>query len=410
MSDVNVHYNSSKPAQLNAHAYAQGTDIHLGSGQEKHLPHEAWHVVQQKQGRVKATTQMKGMVAINDDVGLEREADVMGAKALQMKATGESKNLISAKNQPIAVQRKKLDKNISSRRIKEGDKGANETETYLIDIYNNGWKKINKNYKKYNKISIGKFFGYSKTKGRKKKIAALNEILAYITLIETVLKKDLLSAKDETKLLQSSMLASLSELKEEVLIELTYQQVKIADKSSSKQNLKKVTKDVKDEFVEDFKNVNLESIVLGEGTGMVEGSKGLYDANTNLLETVGAKDTIANVAKASIGKKATSLLTGWKKELTNRTKNIKDEIIKSIHGKKQILGIINIAKKYGLGTVYKVIKAFLTMKTNYKRFNAFSNRVKNRSAGTDSKLMDAHIHGKGKSFRAIGDAGIELVF
>ena len=28
-------------------------DIHLGPGQEKHLPHEAWHVVQQKQGQSK---------------------------------------------------------------------------------------------------------------------------------------------------------------------------------------------------------------------------------------------------------------------------------------------------------------------------------------------------------------------
>ncbi|MEL6537016.1 MAG: DUF4157 domain-containing protein [Bacteroidota bacterium] len=55
MDDVTVHYNSDKPAQLQAHAYAQGTDIHLASGQEKHLPHEAWHVVQQKQGRVSAT-------------------------------------------------------------------------------------------------------------------------------------------------------------------------------------------------------------------------------------------------------------------------------------------------------------------------------------------------------------------
>lgn len=35
--------------------YSQGTDIHIGPGQEKHLPHEAWHVVQQKQGRVKPT-------------------------------------------------------------------------------------------------------------------------------------------------------------------------------------------------------------------------------------------------------------------------------------------------------------------------------------------------------------------
>ncbi|MFZ6654089.1 DUF4157 domain-containing protein [Undibacterium sp. TJN19] len=79
---VKVHYNSAQPAQLNAHAYAQGTDIHIGPGQEKHLPHEAWHVVQQAQGRVRPTMQMKAGVAINDDSGLESEADVMGARAL----------------------------------------------------------------------------------------------------------------------------------------------------------------------------------------------------------------------------------------------------------------------------------------------------------------------------------------
>ncbi|MBX3639896.1 MAG: DUF4157 domain-containing protein [Nitrosomonas sp.] len=83
MDDVKVHYNSDKPAQLQAHAYAQGTDIHIASGQEKHLPHEAWHVVQQKQGKVKPTLQMKGKININDDAGLEKEADVMGAKALR---------------------------------------------------------------------------------------------------------------------------------------------------------------------------------------------------------------------------------------------------------------------------------------------------------------------------------------
>lgn len=52
MDHVKVHYNSDKPAQLNAHAYAQGADVHVASGQERHLPHEAWHVVQQKQGRI----------------------------------------------------------------------------------------------------------------------------------------------------------------------------------------------------------------------------------------------------------------------------------------------------------------------------------------------------------------------
>lgn len=75
MDEVKVHYNSDKPATLQAHAYAQGTDIHLAPGQEQHLPHEAWHVVQQKQGRVKATTQLKDGLGVNDDESLEREAD-----------------------------------------------------------------------------------------------------------------------------------------------------------------------------------------------------------------------------------------------------------------------------------------------------------------------------------------------
>jgi hypothetical protein len=82
MSDVQVHKNSARPAQLNALAYAQGSDIHLAPGQEKHLPHEAWHVVQQRQGRVAPTIQAKGTL-INDDPALEEEADQMGAKAIQ---------------------------------------------------------------------------------------------------------------------------------------------------------------------------------------------------------------------------------------------------------------------------------------------------------------------------------------
>lgn len=85
LDDVKVHYNSEKPAQLNAYAYAQGTNIHVASGQEKHLPHEAWHVVQQKQGRVQATKQLKSSVNINDDKGLEKEADVMGQMALRQR-------------------------------------------------------------------------------------------------------------------------------------------------------------------------------------------------------------------------------------------------------------------------------------------------------------------------------------
>ncbi len=83
MDHVKVHYNSSAPAQLQAHAFAQGSEIHVAPGQEQHLPHEAWHVVQQAQQRIKPTLQLKG-AAINDDVGMEAEADAMGARALRL--------------------------------------------------------------------------------------------------------------------------------------------------------------------------------------------------------------------------------------------------------------------------------------------------------------------------------------
>jgi hypothetical protein len=62
----------------------------VAPGQERHLPHEAWHVVQQKQGRVKPTMQLKDGTPVNDDGGLEHEADMMGAKAVQfVPASGE---------------------------------------------------------------------------------------------------------------------------------------------------------------------------------------------------------------------------------------------------------------------------------------------------------------------------------
>lgn len=74
LDDVNVHRNSPQPAQVGAHAFAQGRDIHLAAGREGDLAHEAWHLAQQGEGRV-APTRMLGDVAINDDPALEAEAD-----------------------------------------------------------------------------------------------------------------------------------------------------------------------------------------------------------------------------------------------------------------------------------------------------------------------------------------------
>lgn len=95
LDDVKVNYNSNKPSDLGAHAYAEGNQIHVGGGQEKHLAHEAWHVVQQKQGRVNSTKEING-TSINDDSALESEATKMGAKALNNSTTVNQNSLISS--------------------------------------------------------------------------------------------------------------------------------------------------------------------------------------------------------------------------------------------------------------------------------------------------------------------------
>jgi hypothetical protein len=108
LSDVKVHNNSDKPAGVGALAFAQGNDIHLGAGQEQHLAHEAAHIVQQREGRVQATTQVAGM-PVNDSKSLESEADTMGAKAMQMKGAGSEpaqRKAAHGATQFKAIQRK----------------------------------------------------------------------------------------------------------------------------------------------------------------------------------------------------------------------------------------------------------------------------------------------------------------
>lgn len=99
MEGVRVHRNSPQPAEIGALAFAQGRDIHLGPGQEQHLPHEAWHVAQQFAGRVRPTAQAGG-VPVNDDPGLEREADVMGARALAQGQAMQRKRVSSLVRAP----------------------------------------------------------------------------------------------------------------------------------------------------------------------------------------------------------------------------------------------------------------------------------------------------------------------
>jgi hypothetical protein len=107
-SAVRVHEGPQAGA-MGALAYTQGTDIHFQPGQydpqsqsgQELLGHELTHVVQQSQGRVPVPAQAKG-APINADPSLEREADVMGARA----AAGERASLAPSTGAAGAVQRK----------------------------------------------------------------------------------------------------------------------------------------------------------------------------------------------------------------------------------------------------------------------------------------------------------------
>ncbi|MCW2244945.1 hypothetical protein M2352_000536 [Azospirillum fermentarium] len=93
LEGVRVHRNSPRPAQFQAHAMTEGTDIHVAPGQERHVPHEAWHVVQQMQGRVRPTAQLRpasgtAAIPVNSDPALEEEADRMGSHALSLSRAG----------------------------------------------------------------------------------------------------------------------------------------------------------------------------------------------------------------------------------------------------------------------------------------------------------------------------------
>ncbi|MEM0997958.1 MAG: DUF4157 domain-containing protein [Bacteroidota bacterium] len=130
MSDVTVNYNSDQPAQLNAHAFAQGSEIHLGPGQEKHLPHEAWHVVQQKQGRVQPTTEVNGK-SINDNPQLEREADSMGDKATQLRSITEKSPAKRVSHEIQLKQLKAKGKTLQAKKI-DTNGGTWDTAKYKV--------------------------------------------------------------------------------------------------------------------------------------------------------------------------------------------------------------------------------------------------------------------------------------
>ena len=106
--NVNIHKNDRSAAQIGALAYTKGNNVHFApeqynpgsqKGQEL-IGHELTHVVQQREGKVTATLHGKGML-INDNPGLEKEADIKGKRAVKGEIVhsggveqGNSKNVV----------------------------------------------------------------------------------------------------------------------------------------------------------------------------------------------------------------------------------------------------------------------------------------------------------------------------
>jgi Domain of unknown function (DUF4157) len=107
-SAVRIHEGAEAKA-MGARAFTRGTDIYFAPGEydpssERGLEligHELAHVVQQGSGRVQATALAQGM-AVNEDAGLEHEADVAGAGAARGEAAGGGEKVAAAPASPAA--------------------------------------------------------------------------------------------------------------------------------------------------------------------------------------------------------------------------------------------------------------------------------------------------------------------
>ncbi len=142
LDDVRVHYNAASAAPLQAAAYTRGSEIHMAPGQEQHLAHEAWHVVQQKQGRVPSTGAIGG-VPLNDDPALEHEADVMGGKALGGTAQRQALTLAAGQAGAVVQRVKKQVTGIThlvqvhDESVYEGDEVGELRDRDIVDIDEN---------------------------------------------------------------------------------------------------------------------------------------------------------------------------------------------------------------------------------------------------------------------------------
>jgi hypothetical protein len=356
-------------------------------------------------------------VNVNDDSGLEKEADVMGAKALQMKASAPNLVLNEIQIQPIVAQRAELEWD-ELKHVKPGVTDPNDKETIrpLIETYNQYWFAIGELYKPYNQIKLGNN-PFGRTKIRKDKIEKLRAAQAKIQEGITALgQDDIIEEKEATwkekiiswfqswiwtpevpldwRPIRDEMVDSLRDLDREVLGQITYQEVKIAGKAPPKKSVKEGASDVMDEWKADQE-------------GAKESKDELFDAGEDIYDT--AKKLNEGDTKG--------LLDKWNEETTEQQENFTKENAEllekmpdALPGKSYVSIIVEKCADYGAAFIAPVIKALLSARSRYKRFKAFSTLAQADAKGAtdDADLIDAHLHGRAKSLRALADSGMEL--
>lgn len=118
-SNVGIHTNSQQAVQMNARAFTQNEQVHFAPGEfnpnsskgQNLIGHEFTHVAQQRAGVVKPTKVLQKGVAINDNAGLENEADNFGRKAVKGEIVSKYKGAKASSS--VTMQGKKKDKSLS---------------------------------------------------------------------------------------------------------------------------------------------------------------------------------------------------------------------------------------------------------------------------------------------------------
>jgi hypothetical protein len=353
LDEVKVHYNSAKPAEVQAHAYAQGTDIYLGPGQEKHLPHEAWHVVQQMQGRVKPTVQMKGNVNVNDDKGLEKEADVMGDKALQLKPKENKSSAVTNSGAMKTMQLASF--SFGNSWLKTEDMTYKELNDILTEMKNeediaslkdacfrelNNTKKDNTKKNKKNK----------KNKNKKSKVSKeeLQKLLNNISGVPEKESEKIITTKDTSKMLAAHKYGALSEkigiLKNDKIDHWIHQDTALPESNVKGEIAEELTE--QQLIIANPKKTVLGSVKVVIDNGVGEDYRYTEKADLDHLVVVSSDDgwipeEIIETKAGTEGSKTGSLVTKLSKKL-KELKKVVDGDYKILHKERDITNKFNL--------------------------------------------------------------------